>query len=652
MANLEWVFGLVDQISGPARAAATSLAQMSHALEAAKQAQQALDRAVGKSHGAPGGGVGTGGGVGAVASGARDVGAATKSMGFGAAALELNAVLEIAGRLKDVVASAASAAMSMGQFAVATAVAKQNLRMGLETMLGSKAAAADVAKQISTFAAVTPFEEADVAGTIKGLLAAGYSAKEAFAMFKGLGDVSALQGFNPEVLSGMTRALMKLRGDTRLTGDVLQQLSDTTGGMVGKGRVFEQLAKLTGKDVKTLEKEMAAGKIDAATGAKAIMEAIRVNLSGGALGGLMAKMGQEIPGLLSTIKDTLTKGLIPDVDDSAGLKSFRAALKSFADAASEAVGPLAKAVGGLIDATFGGLFDSFGGAAGKNVFAGVFAAITTGITKVTGFINAARPVVGAFVDGLAAGFRAAWPAIKAVGEGLSKAFGGGGEGMTVVVALARQMGEALATVLVVVGAVVAVMGALSAATFAVAAVLEGGLSAAFNTAVGLAGAFVAFFAGLPGQMMNIGAQLVAGLYSGITGAWGGLLAQFSALIEMLPAGVRQVLRIQSPSRVMAELGGYTAEGFAVGVDAGAPDAQSAMAGLVSPPSVAAASAAGAAAGAPPAAGGGITVNVEMHVASSSADPKAVAAEVSQSFGAQFSDLIERLALGRGALAPP
>jgi hypothetical protein len=46
--------------------------------------------------------------------------------------------------------------------------------------------------------------------------------------------------------------------------------------------------------------------------------------------------------------------------------------------------------------------------------------------------------------------------------------------------------------------------------------------------------------------------------------------------------VKKVLGIASPSKVMAELGGYTAEGFQVGLDSGQPAIQSSMQRAISP----------------------------------------------------------------------
>lgn len=68
-----------------------------------------------------------------------------------------------------------------------------------------------------------------------------------------------------------------------------------------------------------------------------------------------------------------------------------------------------------------------------------------------------------------------------------------------------------------------------------------------------------------GNLGSIGRNLIGGL-------WGGIKAKFNSVIDgvrnlasKLPKAVRKVLGIESPSKVMFELGGYTTEGFMEGI---------------------------------------------------------------------------------------
>lgn len=99
---------------------------------------------------------------------------------------------------------------------------------------------------------------------------------------------------------------------------------------------------------------------------------------------------------------------------------------------------------------------------------------------------------------------------------------------------------------------------------------------------------------------ELGANLMAGLVAGITGAVGSVISAVSGAVTGAIDAAKSVLGIASPSKVFAEIGGYTAEGFTSGVDDGAGAAQGSMAAMVDP--APAANSAGNAAGA--ASGGG------------------------------------------------
>src|SRR5690606_9341392 len=79
--------------------------------------------------------------------------------------------------------------------------------------------------------------------------------------------------------------------------------------------------------------------------------------------------------------------------------------------------------------------------------------------------------------------------------------------------------------------------------------------------------------------------LVEGLWEGIVKGWRWLLDGFEGLVETLPGTVKKALGIRSPSRVMMELGVYTGEGFALGIERAANDVELSMSDLVAPPDV-------------------------------------------------------------------
>ena len=83
------------------------------------------------------------------------------------------------------------------------------------------------------------------------------------------------------------------------------------------------------------------------------------------------------------------------------------------------------------------------------------------------------------------------------------------------------------------------------------------------------------------DLTSIGRQMINGLWNGISSAFNNTIAKVKAMISRLPQAVRKVLGIASPSKVFAEIGWYTGEGFAIGIEKSYRQVQSAMGGLYS-----------------------------------------------------------------------
>lgn len=83
-----------------------------------------------------------------------------------------------------------------------------------------------------------------------------------------------------------------------------------------------------------------------------------------------------------------------------------------------------------------------------------------------------------------------------------------------------------------------------------------------------ANSLMAWFAGLPERFRQFGADMLAGLVGGITGALGSVKAAITGAGEATIGWFKEKLGIHSPSRVFAELGGYTMQGLDQGLTAG------------------------------------------------------------------------------------
>ena len=92
-------------------------------------------------------------------------------------------------------------------------------------------------------------------------------------------------------------------------------------------------------------------------------------------------------------------------------------------------------------------------------------------------------------------------------------------------------------------------------------------------------------AAIPGTLGNIGANIIQGLVNGVTGAAGRLVNAVKGAVGNAIEGAKNLLGIHSPSRVFREIGRYTMQGAALGVDDDADllskSTDNAMRGMVS-----------------------------------------------------------------------
>ena len=103
----------------------------------------------------------------------------------------------------------------------------------------------------------------------------------------------------------------------------------------------------------------------------------------------------------------------------------------------------------------------------------------------------------------------------------------------------------------------------------------------FTETIGKIGTFVANVIGkiaaLPGKVIEIGKNLVAGLWTGISEKLNWLKDRIDSFGKGIINKVRSVFSVHSPSKVFAEIGGFLAEGLGVGWESEIGDVQSDMA---------------------------------------------------------------------------
>ncbi|WP_369351231.1 tape measure protein [Streptococcus hillyeri] len=93
-----------------------------------------------------------------------------------------------------------------------------------------------------------------------------------------------------------------------------------------------------------------------------------------------------------------------------------------------------------------------------------------------------------------------------------------------------------------------------------------GMSRAVSTAQSSGNQIVSIFRSLAGQMQSAGAFAGQGFASGLAGQAGYIYSIANSIANNVAATIRRALDIHSPSRVMKEIGGFTGEGMAIGME--------------------------------------------------------------------------------------
>lgn len=227
-----------------------------------------------------------------------------------------------------------AAATATVTFGVKSAASFEQTRIGLENMLGSANKARVLLKQISQFAAETPFEFPELAEATRQLVAFGFSAEDAFDTMKQLGDVSAAVG---APINDLAYLMGTLRAQGRAFTIDIRQFA-----MRGIP-IYEYLAKVLNTNTEEITKMIEAGKIGFPEVQKAFQA---MTAEGGAFHDTMSKQSQSLSGLWSTLKDNIgfavreLVGITQEGDIKEG--SLLARIKSMVDGLNQALPDLIK----------------------------------------------------------------------------------------------------------------------------------------------------------------------------------------------------------------------------------------------------------------------------------------------------------------------
>lgn len=464
------------------------------------------------------------------------------------------------------------------------------------------------------------------------LLAAQFSIQESTELLKMSADLSAI-GIHGEEAGRVLTALSQIKAKGKLQAEEMMQLAEAG---ISLTLVNGQLQKALGKTGAEVDKMKQAGQISGQIGIDAIKEAVKEKLGIEQFGDARKKF----------VNSNLS-GMIESLKAASDLLFLR--LGDSVKGAAKAMGPLVKDTMAWVQT-----LDT--------------SSITTVVESVLGTLRALIPVGREFVNGFLAGFgqvadglrididasslKAAAEAGHAVAQAIGMIISGVriaasalsffttpvgkvvlGFGLLLVagvkiVALVSSIAGAVGALTPIFAAIPTILGVfitiVSSIVLAIGAIpLAIGLAIA---AVGLAiynwwGEIGAFFGVAPAKWSEWGHALGTALLDGLTlGLYSGLpllLDKVGGVASSVIAKAEGVLGIHSPSKEFEKLGAYSSEGFAIGMQKGAPSLQSASSAALAAPALS---------GAPTGGGGGGSpvINLNIQVDGGGKDDQALA----------------------------
>lgn len=213
----------------------------------------------------------------------------------------------LASVLKVGAGAALAGITAAGAVGVKTAAQLETAQIGFTTMLGSGEKAQAFLKDLTNFAAKTPFELPGLQQSASQLVATGIATEKVIPIMTTLGNITSGMGTGSEGIQRAVVAIQQMNAAQKISAEDLNQLRDA--GVP----VYELLSKATGKSTQQIAAMAQAGKLG-----KKELDALMATLESGVglerFNGLMEKQSQSLSGLWSTAVDTFSIGMATAIE--------------------------------------------------------------------------------------------------------------------------------------------------------------------------------------------------------------------------------------------------------------------------------------------------------------------------------------------------
>lgn len=242
------------------------------------------------------------------------------------------------------VGAAATAGLgALATMGLSSAAQLEQVRVSLDSLVGSAEGGAKLFKQLQDFAAATPFEFNQLTGAAKRFLAfneaIGMSNDQLFQFLTIIGDISAVTGAGAEGIDRVVLAIGQISSKGRVQLEELMQISEAFPGFSAIGAIADSLGVSTAKAMEMVSK----GAIDAKTGIAAVLQGMQ-QFPGAA--GAMEKQSQTLLGVWSTFSDVVGQTLAASFEPA--IPEIKKTLTAITPIIGDALGKVAPAIGDVI----------------------------------------------------------------------------------------------------------------------------------------------------------------------------------------------------------------------------------------------------------------------------------------------------------------
>lgn len=539
---------------------------------------------------------GGGGSVGSEITGiAEKLGMAANAAGVVGAVIgtEIRAIAFVGEKVYEAYQYAVSVIQKLGSVGLSLAVNATSAResiVGTFEALGRSEERADyIYQRIVAQSIKTGRDQSIIAAEFKRLSSSGFKDAELDPITKMLADIADVKGASKA--NQIEKILEKVNAKGTLDTRVITAL---TNQGFSQREIYAQIAKLVNKPVADIPALIKAGKID---GDKAI-DAI-INVVEKKIGGAAAKQANTILSMIARIKTAAEEMFALDESSVQPIKTF---LNNILEMLQSGYGDRLKAaLNNLFAAIFGTALDDLNSKTGKDQLVHMFLAITDGVNQAASAVRQLRPEVQALLamlrqamsDGTIKGLIEVG---KAAGE--QKLISLKGDLMQKQQA-AKTFDSPLDTAKDIVtnpfksiAVAIGQGGQYEKGEAGVRSILGTRGPSNDNASAGISAGDAASsmiprlsnddtISDVTGQGLDIGSALNLGMVQGIEDNADASIAAGGAMAQRLIDHVRAILQVNSPSEVFSDIGGYTALGFAQGVDNNAHHAANAAASMAS-----------------------------------------------------------------------